>query len=77
MVIQQTSGTSPRTPDTKRKLLALLAWEYGPKAAGAFSVWTASFIPTIKTNISTDVQFLKQNDKYGRQFPNYYQGIWC
>lgn len=21
-----------------------MAWEYGPKAAGAFSVWTASFI---------------------------------
>lgn len=62
MVTQQTSGTSPRTPDTKRKLLAFVAWEYGPKAAGAFSVWTASFIPTVRTNISTHVQeFVKLN----------------
>lgn len=42
----QTSGTRPRTPDIKRRLLDLMAWEYGPKAAGAFSVWTASFIST-------------------------------
>lgn len=40
----QTSGFRPRTPETKTILLALMAWEYGPNAAGAFSVWTASFL---------------------------------
>lgn len=43
--MSQTSGTNPRTPDTKSILFALMAWEYGPNAAGAFSVWMASFIP--------------------------------
>jgi len=42
---EQTWGTRPSTPETKRMLLTLFAWEYGPKAAGAFSVSTASLIP--------------------------------
>lgn len=46
--LQQTSGTRPRTPETKTRLLTLIAWEYGPNAAGAFSVWTASFLTIVK-----------------------------
>lgn len=52
---KRTSGTRPRTPDTKRRLLTLFAWEYGPNAAGAFSVSTASLtpIPTINRSQQT------------------------
>lgn len=47
---QQTSGTRPRTPETNRRLLALIAWEYGPSAAGDFSVLTASLTPRVSKN---------------------------
>lgn len=36
-------------PETKTKLLALIAWEYGPNAAGALLVTTASLTPMTTT----------------------------
>lgn len=58
----QTSGIRPRTPDTNRRLLALIAWEYGPNAAGAFSVWTASFIPAINEKVIDSIRFDKDKN---------------
>lgn len=57
-LICQTWGTRPRTPDTNKRLLALIAWEYGPNAAGAFSVWTASLlIPKINQKEIDSIRF--------------------
>ena len=52
----ETSGIRPSTPDTNKVLLALMAWEYGPRAAGALSVITASLMPTHNTNNLANVQ---------------------
>lgn len=40
-------GIRQRTPETKRRLLALMDCEYGPNATGALSVTTATFFATI------------------------------
>lgn len=47
MITSYTSGIRPRTPETNKRFLTLIAWEYGPNAAGAFSVLTASFLAEI------------------------------
>ena len=49
--LNQTSGMRPKTPETNTRSLDLIAWEYGPNAAGALSVLTASFWATLKTDI--------------------------
>jgi len=49
--LNHTSGMRPKTPETNTRLLDLIAWEYGPNAAGALSVLTASFLATIKAYI--------------------------
>lgn len=63
-----TSGTRPRTPDTYRTPFAFIAWEYGPNAAGALSVSTASNFPITQSSKSIRIEDQnnshKESDKY-------------